>query len=189
MPKKIGVLALQGGVAEHIEKIKQVGALACRVRSMSEIATLDGLILPGGESTAMGKLLRYFNMLNDLRELIKKGLPVWGTCAGLILLAREVEGGITHLGVMDMKVCRNAYGSQLDSFSCEQVIKEFSPDMQELVFIRAPIIEGVSGKTKIIAETDGKITAAKEENMLATSFHPELAAGTSVHDYFINKMC
>lgn len=189
MTKRIGVLALQGGVAEHCAKIRAVGGEPIRVRTAAELQALDGIILPGGESTAIGRILRRNNLLEPLRTAIEQGLPVWGTCAGLILLAREVAGGTTHLGVMDIAVRRNAYGSQLASFSATQTIPAISAAPQELIFIRAPIIERVGAGVDILLQTAGAITCAREGQMLATTFHPELAPGSAVHDYFIRELC
>lgn len=184
---KIGVLALQGGVIEHINHLKTLGVNAVEVKTFSDLNNLDGLILPGGESTTMGKILVQRNLLNPIKKKIIEGLPVWGTCAGMILLAKELEGDTTsHISAMDIKVKRNAYGSQLDSFTTNVVIKEVSTEPIPLVFIRAPYILETGINVKVILEINGNIVAARENNMLVTSFHPELTENIEFHKYFIN---
>ena len=136
---KIGVLAFQGGVIEHINQIKALGHNAIEVKKEEDLEGLDGIILPGGESTTMGKLLRITNLLEPLRKKIEEGLPTFGTCAGMILLAKEVEGENSHLHLMDIKVKRNAFGRQLDSFSEKHIVKGIDKEI-ELVFIRAPYL-------------------------------------------------
>ena len=186
---KIGVLALQGGVIEHLNHIKALGIEAVEVKTLSDLDNLDGLILPGGESTTMGKILVQRNLLEPLKNKISGGLPVWGTCAGMILLAKELEGDTySHLSTMDIKVKRNAYGSQLDSFTTNVFIKEISTEPIPLVFIRAPYIVEIGVNVKVILEVDENIVAAKEKNMLVTSFHPELTDSLEFHKYFI-EMC
>jgi len=183
---KIGVLAMQGAFREHLAMLRKLSAEAVTVRREAELADLDGLILPGGESTTMGKLLRDFHLMEPLREKIKAGLPVWGTCAGLILLAKEIVGEEPYLSAMDIRVRRNAYGRQIDSFS-EGADIPFLGGRHPLVFIRAPIIERVSGNAKVLLKMDGRIAAAEEGNRLATSFHPELTEDAAWHEYFLRK--
>ena len=186
---KIGVLSLQGGVIEHINHIHRLGHEGVEIKNLEDINGLQGIILPGGESTTIGKLLRETKMLMPLREKIISGLPVWGTCAGMILLAKYIEGSpVEQLKVMDIKVKRNAYGSQMDSFKRNVLINEISSDLLPLVFIRGPVITEVFNDVKIICTVDDKIVAAKQNNMLATAFHPELTGNLEVHKYFIN-MC
>ncbi|MBZ9608805.1 pyridoxal 5'-phosphate synthase glutaminase subunit PdxT [Clostridium estertheticum] len=186
---KIGVLSLQGGVIEHINHINKLGHEGVEIKKIEDIEDIQGIILPGGESTTIGKLLRERNMLMPLREKILSGLPVWGTCAGMILLAKYIEGSDNeYLEIMDIKVKRNAYGSQIDSFKRNVVINEISSEPLPLVFIRGPLITEVSSDVKIICTVDDKIVAAKQNNMFATSFHPELTDSLEVHKYFIN-MC
>ena len=185
--KKIGVLALQGAFKEHIDIIKFIGHKAIEIRKAEQLDEIDGIILPGGESTAMGKLLDDFKIKEVLINKINNGLPVWGTCAGMILLAAELDGDEgAHLKVMDIKVRRNAYGSQLDSFISKEVIEEVSDKEIPMVFIRAPYIVDVSESVDLIHKVNGNIVAARQRNMLATSFHPELTDDTSFHEYFIN---
>ena len=184
---KIGVLSLQGGVIEHIKHINKLGHEGVEIKKLEEIKDLKGIILPGGESTTIGKLLRERNMLLPLREKILSGFPVWGTCAGMILLAKYIEEASSeHLEVMDIKVKRNAYGSQIDSFKKNVVINEISSEPIPLIFIRAPLITEVFKDVKIICTVDDKIVAAKQNNMFATAFHPELTDNLKVHEYFIN---
>ena len=184
---KIGVLSLQGGVIEHITAIISLGHEAIEVKTLEDLKSINALIIPGGESTTIGKLLKITGLLNPLREMIQNGLPVWGTCAGMILLAKNIENEDTaHLGVMDITVKRNAYGTQLDSFTTKIIIKEISKLPIELVFIRAPYIESVGKNVEILSTVDGNIVAAQEDNMLVTSFHPELTEDLRLHKYFIN---
>ena len=186
---KIGVLSLQGGVIEHINHINKLGHEGVEIKKLEDIKDLKGIILPGGESTTIGKLLMERKMLIPLREKIISGLPVWGTCAGMILLAKYIEGtSDEYLKVMDIKVKRNAYGSQINSFKKNVVINEISSEPLPLVFIRGPLITEVFGDVKIICTVDDKIVAAKQNNMFATAFHPELTDNLEMHKYFIN-MC
>lgn len=185
----IGVLSLQGGVIEHINHLKSLGCNAVEVKNISDLENIHGIILPGGESTVIGKLLKETNLLTPLKEKILQGLPVWGTCAGMILLAKEIKNDeSTYLSVMDIKVKRNAYGSQIDSFETEKVIEQVSPNPLPLIFIRAPYIYSCGNDVKTICEIDGNIVAAGENNMLATSFHPELTKNLEFHKYFLS-MC
>jgi 5'-phosphate synthase pdxT subunit len=186
---KIGVLSIQGGVREHINHVKVLGADAVEIKKLEDLQGIDGLILPGGESTAIGKILRERNLLNPLREKIISGLPVWGTCAGMILLAKEIDSeDITHLSVMDIKVRRNAYGRQIDSFEAEATIEGITQEPIPLVFIRAPYIVDVGDKAKILHKLNGNIVAAVQDNILVTSFHPELTNDLKFHKYFL-ELC
>lgn len=186
----IGVLALQGAVKEHIERLQALPEVqGVLIKTAAEIGSVDGLILPGGESTTMGKLLREFDMLEPLTAKIQSGLPVWGTCAGMILLAKSIAGQPdNHLGVMDICVRRNAYGSQLDSFSIKTILPEISESPVPLVFIRAPYVESAGEGVKVLAKIDNKIVAAEQDNMLATAFHPELTSDLTFHNYFMKKI-
>ncbi|MBU3181271.1 pyridoxal 5'-phosphate synthase glutaminase subunit PdxT [Clostridium psychrophilum] len=186
---KIGVLSLQGGVIEHINHITKLGHVGVEIKKLEDMNGIDGIILPGGESTTIGKLLRETKMLIPLRDRILSGLPVWGTCAGMILLAKYIEGiDQEYLKVMDIKVRRNAYGSQIDSFKKNVVINEISSEPIPLVFIRGPLITEIYNDAKVICKAYGNIVAAKQNNMFATSFHPELTDNLEVHKYFLN-MC
>lgn len=186
---KIGILGFQGAVIEHQRHIEKIGHEAIIVRYPEQLAELDGMILPGGESTTIGKLLNRTGMMDPLRERIREGLPVWGTCAGMILLAKELENDpVRHLAVMDITVKRNAYGTQIDSFDVNVEIPEVSTGEIPLVFIRAPYITSVGEGVKVISRIDGHIVAARENNMLVTSFHPELTDCSAFHRYFAG-MC
>lgn len=181
----IGVLALQGSVIEHMRKLKLLsGVQPIEVKTKSDLHSVDGIILPGGESTTIAKLLKEFDLFDPLRERIEKGMPVWGTCAGMILLAKEIVDEQPHLCVMDIKVRRNAFGSQLDSFSQYAIIPEIRPEAIELVFIRAPWIDEAKRKVKVLGTIEGHIVAARQDNMMVTSYHPELTDFTATHEYF-----
>lgn len=186
----IGILDLQGAVKEHVDKINNIsGATALRVKNRADLEAIDGLIIPGGESTTIGKLLRDFHMLSPLKSKIENGLPVWGTCAGMIILAKSILGSDhNHLGVMDIEVRRNAYGSQLDSFITDEILEDVSEEIIPLVFIRAPYVEKVHEGVKVLCKLDEKIIACRQNNMLATSFHPELTKDLTMHKYFYD-MC
>lgn len=187
--KNIGVLALQGAFVEHISIIKALGHNAIEVRTIEELESVEAIILPGGESTAMGKLLNDFDMKKPLINKIESGLPVWGTCAGMILLASKIEGSKDiHLGLMDITVKRNAYGRQLDSFITEEIVNSVSKEPVPMVFIRAPYIVDMKRDVKLIHKVEGNIVAVRQKNMLATSFHPELTDNTKFHEYFINMI-
>ena len=188
---KIGILALQGAFAEHERVLERLGVENVELRNLEDFQKyqkeLSGLILPGGESTTMGKLLRDQDMLIPIREAILSGLPVFGTCAGLILLAKEITSQEeSHLGTMDMVVERNAYGRQLGSFYTEAECKGVG--QIPMTFIRGPIISSVGEDVEILAIVDNQIVAAQEKNMLVTSFHPELNDDVRLHQYFI-EMC
>lgn len=186
---KIGVLAFQGGVIEHLKHLNSLGVEAVEVRKVEDLEEIQGMILPGGESTTIGKLLRDTNLFEPLQEKIKAGMPVWGTCAGMILLAKTIQNDTrTHLAVMDIKVKRNAFGTQIDSFKEEKQIEEISDKPIPLVFIRAPYIVSVGAEVKVLCKLGSNIVAAREENMLVTSFHPELTDNLEFHKYFI-AMC
>ncbi len=182
----IGVLAMQGGFREHIASLTKLGVKTKRVREAKDLQNLAGLIIPGGESTAIGKLLRETDLIKPLRQKITAGLPTWGTCAGLILLANEIEAETPYLDVIDIIVRRNAYGRQIDSFRTDLLIPEIDPQNKiPLVFIRAPFITGAGSKVKILATYNGRIIAARQNNILVTSFHPELTDDFRVHKYFL----
>lgn len=188
---KIGILALQGAFAEHAKVLDKLGVTSVEIRNLDDFqhhqSDLSGLILPGGESTTMGKLLRDQNMLIPLRGAILNGLPVFGTCAGLILLAKKITSQEeSHLATMDIVVERNAYGRQLGSFYTEAECKGVG--QIPMTFIRGPIISSVGEGVEVLATVDDQIVAAQEKNMLVTSFHPELTYDVGLHQYFIN-MC
>ncbi len=187
--KRIGVLSLQGSVEEHLAALSILrGVKPVEVNSSAGIKSVDGLILPGGESTTISRLLKIFDMHEPLKRRIEEDMPVWGTCAGMILLAKEVQGETPHLALMDISVKRNAYGRQLGSFRVTLPIPELSTHSIECVFIRAPWVERVWGGTRVLAEENGHIIAARQKNMLVTSFHPELTHDTAIHSAFV-AMC
>ena len=186
---KIGVLALQGGFQEHIHHINELGYDGVLVKTVEDLKNIKALIIPGGESTTMGKLLKVTGLLSPLKEMIKNGLPVWGTCAGMILLAKNIDGEtVTHLGVMDISVTRNAYGTQLDSFSTQIKLDEVDSNPLDLVFIRAPYVSEINNSVNVLAKVNNNIVAVRENNMLVTSFHPELTSNTSFHKYFLKTI-
>ena len=184
----IGVLALQGAFIEHEHMLSRLGADSFEIRQARDLERcMDGLIIPGGESTVQGKLLRELGLFDDLKGRIERGLPVFGTCAGLLLLAKRIENDDrTHFGLMDITAVRNAYGRQLGSFYAEE---DFAGEGKvPMTFIRAPYIASVSGNAEALASVDGKIVAAREGHMLVTAFHPELNDDLSVHRYFLNMI-
>ena len=188
---KIGVLALQGDFAEHISMLKQIGVDTAEVRLPKHLDGLDGLIMPGGESTTIGKLAVAYDLMEPLKQF-GKSHAIWGTCAGAIFLSKDASSDQPLLGLMNIKVRRNAFGRQVESFETDLKIDEFikatgTEHPYHAVFIRAPIIESVSGNVKVLAALDdGRIVAAQEGHWLATSFHPELASDTRFHEYFIS---
>lgn len=191
MNKIIGILGMQGAIAEHQEILLQIPHTKTRiVKTAKDLDCIDGLILPGGESTAIGKLLDYFSLKEILQQKIISGLPVFGTCAGLILLAKNIENQTnTHLATMDITVKRNGYGSQLDSFSTNLLIPTIDKNMPiPLVFIRAPYITKTGNDVQILATLDNKIIAARQKNMLVNSFHPELTCDLRFHQYFLSMI-
>ena len=183
----IGILALQGAFAEHGSMLTRLGAEHFQIRQKKDLdREFDGLILPGGESTVMGKLLKDLDLFTDIRRKILGGMPVFGTCAGLILLAKEVEGGQESLATMSIRARRNAYGRQLGSFHTEDTFQGIGKI--PMTFIRAPYIEAVYANTEVLATVNGKIVAARENNILVTAFHPELNRDLSVHRYFMEMI-
>ncbi len=181
----VGVLALQGGFAEHVHALNKLGVSSIEIRRPKDLKSpMDALILPGGESTVMGRLLRELDLYRPLLDLIRQGMPVWGTCAGMILLANEVEGEKdTHFAVMPISVRRNAFGRQLGSFSCSGLFTGIG-DLP-MTFIRAPIIQKVNKNVQILATHDNFRVAARYDTMLVTAFHPELTNDTRVLQYFL----
>ncbi|WNS80837.1 pyridoxal 5'-phosphate synthase glutaminase subunit PdxT [Domibacillus sp. DTU_2020_1001157_1_SI_ALB_TIR_016] len=182
---KVGVLGLQGAVREHVLSIEESGAEAVVVKWPEQLDELDGLILPGGESTTMRRLMDRYGFMEPLRAFGKSGRPMFGTCAGLILLAGEVVGyGEPHLGLMDIKVERNSFGRQKESFEANLAIKGVADDYNA-VFIRAPHIVSAGEGTEILAECDGRIVAARNGQYLGCSFHPELTDDHRITAYFV----
>ncbi|SDG55577.1 pyridoxal phosphate synthase yaaE subunit [Thermoanaerobacter thermohydrosulfuricus] len=184
---RVGVLGVQGSVKEHMDKLKLIkGIEAVEAKDRDTILTLDALIIPGGESTAIGKILVDFGLKDAILKLNERKVPIWGTCAGMILMAKHiVNDERIHLGIMDITVRRNAYGSQIDSFKTRLMIPVVSENEIEAVFIRAPYIESVGDGVRILAKYEGKIVAAQHDNLLATAFHPELTDDLSFYKYFL----
>lgn len=186
---RVGVFALQGDVREHLQLLTSLGVESIEVRNADQLATVDGLILPGGESTTISKLIDIFGLRDDLLAYISSGNPVYGTCAGMIMLASEVldaASGQQSLKVMDISVRRNAFGSQLDSFEASI---EFAGKTVDAAFIRAPIVERVGEQVQVLSKlSSGAIVAVKQGNLLATSFHPELTGDSAVHEYFLGMI-
>jgi 5'-phosphate synthase pdxT subunit len=184
----IGVLALQGDFVEHVHMLQSIGVDSRLVRLPEDLIGLAGLIIPGGESTTIGKLAAAFNLMDPLRQFGKEH-AIWGTCAGAIFLSKDVHRDQPLLQLMDIKVERNAFGRQVDSFEIDLVVP-FFPDGEEnpyhAVFIRAPIIKSVEGDAQVLMRLpDGRIVAAQQGKFLATSFHPELTSDTRFHQYFV----
>jgi 5'-phosphate synthase pdxT subunit len=183
----IGVFALQGDVREHVRALEAVGAKAVAVRRPAELEAVDGLIIPGGESTTMWKLAETFELLEPLRMRIKSGMPAYGSCAGMIMLADRIEGGIEGqqtIGGIDMVVRRNAFGRQVDSFEAD--IDFAGRGEMRAIFIRAPWVESMGSDVEVLAraEPGDRIVAVRQGSLLATSFHPELTGDVGVHSYF-----
>ena len=188
---KIGVLALQGDFAEHIAMLKRINVEAVEVRLPEHLKGLDGLIIPGGESTTIGKLAVAYKLMEPLKQFGQRH-AIWGTCAGAIFLSKDVSRNQPLLGLMNIKVERNAFGRQVDSFEADLDVPELkqatgTKEDYHAVFIRAPIIESVGGEAKVLATApDGRIVAAQQGHFLATSFHPELTDDTRFHKYFLS---
>ncbi|WP_010541656.1 pyridoxal 5'-phosphate synthase glutaminase subunit PdxT [Dietzia alimentaria] len=192
----IGVLALQGDVAEHLRHLEEAGARAVTVRRRAELAEVDGLVLPGGESTTMSRLLDVYEMYEPLAERIASGMPVYGSCAGMILLAAVVldtRADASWFSAIDMTVRRNAFGRQVDSFEADLIVDALGPEPLRTVFIRAPWVEAVGPDVEILASvraSDGHdhVVAVRQGNALATSFHPEVTDDIRVHRYFVDMV-
>ena len=186
---RVGVFALQGDVREHLQLLTSLGVESIEVRNPEQLASCDGLIIPGGESTTISKLIDIFGLRDDLLAYIAQDNPVYGTCAGMIMLATEVldeASGQQSLKAMDISVRRNAFGSQLDSF---EALVEFAGSPVEVAFIRAPIVERVGENVQVLSKlSTGAIVAVREGNLLATSFHPELTGDSAVHEYFLGMI-
>ncbi len=186
---RVGVLALQGAFAEHIRMLQRLDVDARPIRLPEQLDGLDGLVIPGGESTTIGKLMVFFNLLDKLRCIIADGLPVFGTCAGMIVLAKRTSQDCDQplIGAMDVVVRRNGFGRQVDSFETDLSISCLGDAPFRAVFIRAPYIESVGSKVSIIASLpDGKTVAARQGNLLVSAFHPELGADPRFHQYYLD---
>ena len=185
---KIGILALQGAVREHRNILQKLGVETVDILNPSDLEGIDGLILPGGESTTMGKLLVRYKLLEPIKQLGEKGLPILGTCTGLILLAKHINGSDQYrLGLMDICVERNAFGRQLASFEADMKIPVLGEELFHTVFIRAPYIDKVDMGVQVLLSLEGKILMAEQNNYLVAAFHPELTNDDRLHQYFLLK--
>ncbi|MGI8552916.1 MAG: pyridoxal 5'-phosphate synthase glutaminase subunit PdxT [Dehalococcoidia bacterium] len=182
----IGVLALQGDFAEHVQRLSEAGAEPCEIRLPDQLDGIDGLIIPGGESTTIARLLDAYGLLEPLQRLAGEGMPIWGTCAGAIILAQRAPGlDRPNIGAMDIGVERNAFGRQIDSFETDLSVPALGDEPFHAVFIRAPLITDVGPEVRVLARLeDGRIVAAESKTLLATSFHPELTADNRFHRRF-----
>jgi 5'-phosphate synthase pdxT subunit len=183
---KVGVLALQGDFREHAMVLSDLGITAIEVRTPQELSEVQALIIPGGESTTIGKLARKHELVEPIRERAGEGMPVFGTCAGMIVMAREVDGGEPLLELMDLKVKRNAYGRQVDSFEANIEVDGIGP--VRAVFIRAPWVEETAPDVKVLAEHEGRPVVLEQGNLVVAAFHPELARDARLHDYVLKKV-
>jgi pyridoxal 5'-phosphate synthase pdxT subunit len=190
MPK-IGVLALQGAFIEHVYRLREIGAEAVEVRLPEDLDGVDGLIIPGGESTTIGRLIDWYELREPITQMVADHKPVWGTCAGMILLATDVDQSTRAkhqplLELMDITVQRNAFGSQLDSFEAELEMPAVSDEPIPTVFIRAPIVSRTGPDVEVLGTlSDGKIIAVRQNNLVATAFHPELTGDKRLHSWFL----
>lgn len=185
---KIGVLALQGAVAEHIRSINEAGAEGIAIKRVEQLEMIDGLIIPGGESTTIGKLMRKYGFIDAIRHFSESGKPLFGTCAGLIVLAKTIGSGEeAHLGLMDIKVARNAFGRQRESFETELTVKGIEEPVRA-VFIRAPLILEVGEGVDILSTYKEEIVTARQGSLLAASYHPELTNDYRLHQYFVEMV-
>jgi 5'-phosphate synthase pdxT subunit len=183
---KIGVLALQGAVTEHIGSIERAGAEGLAIKQVQQLEELDGLILPGGESTTIGKLMRKYGFMEAIRAFAAEGKPVFGTCAGLIIMAKHIAGQEeAHLELMDMTVSRNAFGRQRESFETDLPVKGIEETVRA-VFIRAPLIESVGNQVEVLSTYKDEIVTARQGHLLACSYHPELTDDYRLHAYFVD---
>ena len=189
---RVGVLALQGDFREHLAVLNGLGTTAVPIRRPEELSQIDGLVIPGGESSVMDKLSRMFGLADPLKEAIAGGLPVYGTCAGLIMLSATVLDAINgqqSLGGFDIAVRRNAFGSQVDSFETDLDVPVLGDPPMHAVFIRAPVVESVGPDVTVLAALDdGRMVAVEQGNLLGTSFHPEMTGDTRFHEYFLQKV-
>ena len=189
---KIGVLSLQGDVREHARSLSDCGVHSSLIRRPSELEAVDALVIPGGESTTISKLARIFDIFEPIQERISAGMPVYGSCAGMILLADRVEDAIVgqeSFGGLDVTVRRNAFGRQVDSFETDLIFKGITQPPIRAVFIRAPWVESVGSSVEVLAEVDGHPVAVRSDHLFATSFHPELTGDNRIHKFFIEEVC
>ena len=185
---KVGVLAVQGDFAEHIAVLKRLGVDTAEVRLPSDLDGVEALIMPGGESTTFSYLMDLYDLKEPIKKMAGMGVPIWGTCAGMIMMARELtDKEPTPMGLMDILVTRNAFGRQIDSFEADLEIRALGHELFHAVFIRAPVIFDVGPDVNVLAHLpDGRPVAVQQKNLLATAFHPELSPDTRLHQYFLN---
>ena len=184
----MGVLSLQGAVEEHLRMIKKCGFEGIKVKTVEDLRKVDRLIIPGGESTTIGKLAKIYNLDREITKKGKEGMPIFGTCAGMILLANKVVGNEQiRFNLIDIVVERNAFGRQVDSFEVDLNIENFTGKPFGAVFIRAPYIKKIGSDVKVLAKFKGKIIMAQQKNILVSSFHPELTDDLRVHKYFLSE--
>ncbi len=189
---KIGVLALQGDVAEHIASLGDCGVIASGVRSKQEIESIDALVIPGGESTTIAKLAKAFGVFDLIKSRIASGMPTYGSCAGMILIADQIlDGGADQegFGGIDAQVRRNAFGRQVDSFETDLSFSGIGGAAFRAVFIRAPWVESVGTQVEVLASFNGHPVAIRQGHLLATSFHPELTGDNRIHRFFVDQLC
>jgi len=186
--KRVGILALQGAFIEHEQAFNLCGAQSMEIRTPTQLAEVDGLVIPGGESTAIGKLMRQYGLDKAIQDRFAAGMPIWGTCAGMILLAREVaDSDQFRLGLMDIRVKRNAFGRQIESFEADLEIAGIGTTRG--IFIRAPYVEKTWGEARVLATYEDKIVAVQQgDKLLSTAFHPELTEGGEIHRYFLSLL-
>lgn len=186
---KIGVLALQGAFREHCWMLERLGVTAVEIRKPTELDDVAGLIIPGGESTTIGKLMVEWGLLEKIQTRAQQGMGIYGTCAGMIMLAKEIIGSDQpRLGLMDVSVCRNGFGRQRESFEATMWVPEFGGGPVEAVFIRAPYIEWAGEGVKVMAIVNEKIVIARQDKLFVTAFHPELTDDDRIHKYFISML-
>jgi pyridoxal 5'-phosphate synthase pdxT subunit len=184
---KAGVLALQGDYREHAAVLHDLGAAPVLVRTTEDLAAVDCMAIPGGESTTIGRLARRHGLVEPIRERAQGGMPVFGTCAGMIVMAREVEGGESLLSLLDIRVARNAYGRQVDSFEADVILRDEDRPVRA-VFIRAPVVEEVGPDVEVMAELEGRPIVVEQGRLLAAAFHPELAGDVRLHRRMLEKV-
>jgi pyridoxal 5'-phosphate synthase pdxT subunit len=184
---KAGVLALQGDFREHAAVLADLGATPVLVRTPEELAGVDSLAIPGGESTTIGRLARLHGLVEPIRERAAAGMPVFGTCAGMIVMAKEIDGGEPLLSLLDIRVARNAYGRQVESFEADVPLRD-EPEPVRAVFIRAPVVEAVGRGVEVLAEHEGRPIVVEQDRLLAAAFHPELAGDGRLHRRMLERV-
>jgi len=185
----IGVLALQGAFREHRLTLTRCGCESTEIRHREQLAGVDGLIIPGGESTTIGKLMQEFDLMQEIASRGAQGMPIFGTCAGMIMLAKDISGSVQpRLGLMDISVARNGFGRQVDSFEVDLTVPALGTELLRAVFIRAPYVLAVKPHVTVLAEHEGRIVLVRQENFLACAFHPELTPDLRIHMYFLDMV-